>query len=306
MDKSIVKNGRIALLGATGTIGRHVAAGLAERGLEAVALVRDPGRARLPVRAVAADLRHPESLRSALAGADQLFLLTPHDPDQDALEAAAVEAAVAAGLRRIVKISGGAPSLGPQGPTRSAVAHWRSERRIEESGLGFCFLRPSFLMQNLLTQVAPTVSKTGILAAPMGRKPIAMVDARDVADCAVAALADPDGPNQAWHLTGPRAVSFTEIARILGVPYLNLSPRAAARALRNRGASTFEVEHALRMGVYFAAGADTQVTDAVASLTGHPARSIEDFLAEHAGAFAGRRWPGLARLVPSIPSPGGL
>jgi hypothetical protein len=30
------------------------------------------------------------------------------------------------------------------------------------------------------------------------------------------------------------------------------------------------------------------------------------FLAEHAGAFAGRRWPALARLVPSIPSPRGL
>jgi hypothetical protein len=60
------------------------------------------------------------------------------------------------------------------------------------------------------------------------------------------------------------------------------------------------------MAAYFASGADAQVTDSVPRLAGHPARSIEEFLAEHADAFAGRRWPGLARLVPSIPAPGGL
>ena len=72
----------IAVLGATGTIGRHVAAGLAERGVAARLLTR-PG----------ADLRDRASLRAALAGAEQLFLLTPHDPDQDLLEAGAIDAA---------------------------------------------------------------------------------------------------------------------------------------------------------------------------------------------------------------------
>ena len=91
----------IALLGATGTIGSHVAARLAATGEPARALVRDSrGRARVPLPAVEADLRHPAALRKALDGADQLFLLTPHGPDQDLLERAAVDAAVAAGMRR--------------------------------------------------------------------------------------------------------------------------------------------------------------------------------------------------------------
>ena len=159
----------------------------------------------------AVDLRDPASLRAALAGAEQLFLLTPHGPDQDLLEANAIDAAVAAGVRRVVKISGGAPSLGPNGPTSTAVAHWRSERRIEDSGrVSFCFLRPSFLMQNL-NALRP---RWGFLLAPMGHAPIAMVDARDVAACAVAAFLD-GGDDSAWHVTGSAGVTFRDVGAAL-------------------------------------------------------------------------------------------
>ena len=264
----------IALLGATGTIGQHVAAGLAERGAHARALARDPARHRLPLPAVTGDLRDPESLRDAMTGAEQLFLLTPHHPDQDLLEANAVDAAKAAGVKRIVKISGGAPALGPNGVAPTALAHWRSERRIEDSGLRFCFLRPSFLMQNLLAMTP----KAGLLLAPMGDAPIAMIDARDVADCAVALLLDASAPDTAWHLTGPTPVMFKDAAAHLGARYVNVPPRMAALALRRQGASPFEVEHALRMAAYFASGADGAPTDAVRRITGRPPRTLNDFL----------------------------
>lgn len=255
----------IAVLGATGTIGRRVSAELVERGV-----------AHRPLRRPEVDLRDRRSLDAALEGVEQLFLLTPHDPDQDRWEADAVAAAVAAGVRRIVKLSGGAPALGPNGPTSTAVAHWRSERRIEESGLRFAFLRPSFLMQNLAT-MAP---RAGLLLAPMGRGPIAMVDAADVAAAAVAALRDADGPDRAWHLTGPAGVTFDDVARAIGARYVSVPPRLAARALRRRGASDFEVDHALRMAAYFATGADGTPTDDVRHLTGRAPRSLRRHLSE--------------------------
>ena len=264
----------IAVLGATGTIGTHVAAGLAERDAPAQALVRGPARSQLPLPALAADLRDPASLRNAMTGAEQVLLLTPHHPDQDLLEANAIDAAKAAGVERIVKISGGAPSLGPYGVAPTALAHWRSERRIEDSGLRFCFLRPSFLMQNLLAMTP----KAGLLLAPMGHAPIAMIDARDVADCATALLLDPSVPDTAWQLTGPAPVTFKEAAARLSARYINVPPRTAGRALRRRGASPFEVDHALRMAAYFASGADGTPTDAVRRITGRPARTLDDFL----------------------------
>ena len=284
----------IGVLGATGRVGGHVAALLAERGAEARALVRRPD-ADLPVPAVHADLGAPGTLPQALRGIDRLFLLTSHGPDQDTREAAAVDAATRAGVSRIVKLSGGAPSLGPNGPTSTAVAHWRSEQRIEAAGIEFTFLRPSFYMQNLLETVAPTVTKTGVLVAPFGDAPIAMVDVRDVAAVAVAALLDEAPAHHAWQITGPRPTSFAAIAEHLGARHVKVPVKAVARTLRRRGASPFEVDHAVRMAAYFAAGSDGVATDHVLRLTGRTPRAVEAFLDEYRAAFSPAT--GLARAL---------
>lgn len=276
----------IAVLGATGRIGRHVADALADLPLEARALVRRPDSDDGPLPAVRADLRDEASVRAALTGASRLFLVTPHGPDQDLLEAVAVRAAVQAGVEHVVKVSGGAASLGPNGVTATATAHWRTEQLLEAAGTGFTFLRPSFFQQNLLTQVAPLVARTGALVAPFGHAPIAMVDVRDIAAGAVAVLTDPAPPSAAWQLTGPRGVTFDDLAAHLGVRYLAIPPRAAGRALRRQGAAASEADHAVRMATYFASGADGAPTDHVLRLTGRAPRPVEDLLDEHRGAFA--------------------
>jgi NAD(P)H dehydrogenase (quinone) len=270
----------IAVLGGTGTIGTHVSAALAERGVAARTLTRHPDRSRTGLPAVAADLRDPSSLREALDGAERLFLLTPHGADQQLFEARAVDAAVAAGVRRVVKISGSAPSLGPNGASSTAVTHWRSERRIEDSGLEFCFLRPSFLMQNLESMPI----KAGLLAAPMGHAPIAMIDARDVAACAVAALIDDRATGRGWHLTGPAPLTFKEAAARFGARYIEVPVGLAAKALRRRGSSAFEIDHSIRMAAYFASGADGAPTDAVVRLTGRRPRTLDEFLSNQKGS----------------------
>jgi len=285
----------IAVIGATGRIGSRVAALLAERCVPAQALVRSPHVASLPLPAVHADLTDPASIRAGLEGASRLFLVTPHGPDQDLLEAVAVREAAAAGVHHVVKVSGGAASLGPNGTTATATAHWRTEQLIERSGMGFTFLRPSYLQQNLLTQIAPIVARAGLLIAPFGDAPIAMVDARDVAACAVAALTGEVPAGEACQLTGPRGVTFADIAAHLGVRYVPLPPRAAGRMLRFRGASASEVDHAVRMATYFAAGADGVPTDHVTRRTGSPPRPVERLLDEEHDRFAPTT--GLARRL---------
>jgi uncharacterized protein YbjT (DUF2867 family) len=267
----------IAVLGATGTVGRHVCALLADLPVQALALVRRPDSANLPLPAVRADLDEPASLREALEGVTRLFLLTPHGPDQDLKETAALDAALAAGVQRVVKISGGAPSLGPNGVTATAVAHWRSEQRIESVGIGFTFLRPSMYQQGVLALPRPAGR---LLVAPLGHAPIAMVDARDVAACAVAALTDPEPVDGAWQLTGPRGVTCDDIARHVGLRYVAIPPKLAARGLARRGASPWEVEHAVRMAGYFAACSDAIPTDHVLRLTGRAPRPVEALLDE--------------------------
>ena len=75
----------IGVLGATGRVGRHVAAGLALRGVEGRALVRRPDR-ELALPAVPVDLSVPATLAAALDGVERLLLLTAHGPDQEPTE----------------------------------------------------------------------------------------------------------------------------------------------------------------------------------------------------------------------------
>jgi NAD(P)H dehydrogenase (quinone) len=273
----------IGVLGATGTVGRHVVELLADQRVEARALVRRPEAADVPLPAIRADLADSTSVRAALEGVTRLFLLTPHGPDQDLMEARAIDAAADAGVRHVVKVSGGAASLGPNGVTATATAHWRSERRIEESGLGFTFLRPSMFQQGVLALPRPAGR---MLAAPFGRARIPMVDARDVAACAVAVLTDPHPADGAWQLTGPRCVTFNDIAGHLGIRYVAVPPKLVARALARRGVSPWEVDHALRMAAYFRAGSDGIATDHVLRLTGRSPRPVEALLDEHLATIA--------------------
>lgn len=263
----------IAVLGGTGTIGRELASQLSERGVPARAVVRSTDAWNLPLDATLGDLHDRQSLERAFDGANDLFLLTPSGPDQDEMEQNALAAALAAGVKRIVKISGGAPTLGPNGTTSTAVTHWQSEQRIEASGIKFQFLRPSFLMQNILG--LPVIG--GLMPAPMGNGPIAMVDARDVASCAAALLTRDDDPNGAWQLTGPTSVTFADAAKAHGVRYVSVPPRIARLGLKRRGTSPFEIDHSIRMARYFASGADGSPTGDVEALTGRRPRDIESF-----------------------------
>ena len=117
----------------------------------------------------------------------------------------------------------------------------------------------------------------------MGHAPVAMVDARDVAACAVAALTGSDGDG-AWHLTGPAGVTFADVAPHLGARrYVNLPRKVAATAMRRRGAPPFEVEHAIGMAAYLAAGADGGPTRKVRRMNGRPPRAVEQFFKDEKG-----------------------
>lgn len=287
----------IAVLGASGQLGGLVADGLARRGARACALVRRQVDG-LPLTARYADLRDGQATEAALLGIERLFLVTPQRPDQDLLEQVAIAAALRAGVGRIVKVSGGAPSLGPNGPTATSVAHWRGERLIEASGLGYTFLRPSFFAQNLVERFADPVRTLGVLPSPMGAAPIAMVDARDVAECAVAALLADEPDHRAWQLTGPSSTSTVDVARHLGARHVSIPPALAGRALRRQGATPFDIAHATAMARYFASGADGTVTDHVRRLTGREPRPVTALLSEEAARF--RPATPLAHLLTSF------
>src|SRR3954468_16057839 len=100
---------RIGVTGSTGGLGGRIARRLADHGIEQRLLVRDEARApQLEHASVAVfgGYDDAEGMRRALDGIETLFLVSAaEDADRVRLHRAAVDAAVAAGVGRIVYTS---------------------------------------------------------------------------------------------------------------------------------------------------------------------------------------------------------
>jgi NAD(P)H dehydrogenase (quinone) len=277
----------ILVTGATGSIGRHLVRRLTEDGVAFRALVRDAAKARtLECDTVIGDFDDIDSIAAALQGVDRLFLngagAQPVEGEQPMVrqQKAVIDAARAAGVRSVVKIS-----VWPvrEGGPLSQGAHWEIEEHLKASGLGWSILRPSGFMQNFLTGAGAFTADGNVVGA-YGDAAISYIDCADIAACAAVLLTRPRGPGETYVLTGPEALTHTRIAELLStaqgrtVRYVDHSPEELAATLTAQGlpAGFADDVAALMKGV--AAGEMAETTSAVRDLTGRAPRTFEEFL----------------------------
>ncbi|MFD7745990.1 NmrA family NAD(P)-binding protein [Streptomyces sp. NPDC059698] len=281
----------ILVTGATGAVGREVAARLAAAGPVRI-LARRPerlGAAGDGVEVVEGAYADRAALDRALRGVASLFLVTnsPTEPDDERVAAAAA----AAGVRHLVKLS----MLAVEEPGAADFITRRqreNERAIRESGVPWTFVRPRTFMSNTLSW-APGIRSRGVVRALHGDAPVACVDPRDVAAVAVAALTGTGHEGKAYAVSGPEAITAREqtaqLSRALGRPlrFEELGVDAARSALLAkypRPVAEAFLESAERQR----AGAKAAVVPTVQELTGRPARPYRLWAADHAEAFAAR------------------
>ncbi len=204
------------VIGATGNVGRPTVAGLLAKGESVRALSRSQDNfAKLPEGAVGVvgDLETGEGLDAALAGVDNLFLITSNGETESARGITAVEAAKAAGVKRIVFLSVANPNKEP------AIPHYRAKLPIEEairaSGADYTILRCNFFMQTDLSIVA-VIKDHGVYPMPIGEIGNNRVDVRDIADCAVRALTEDGHAGAEYYLHGPDTVNGAKAAEVYG------------------------------------------------------------------------------------------
>ncbi|MFJ5834548.1 NAD(P)H-binding protein [Streptomyces sp. NPDC093089] len=267
----------ILVTGATGTIGGHVVRLLTERGMPFRAMSRRERAGGVRAGGVRADFDDPASLARAVAGVDTVFLVTvPPVPTADH-DIALVAAARAAGVRKIVKLSAIGSGERFDGETVGAW-HLAAEEAIEDSGLAWTMLRPPGFASNFLWH-RPLIQAGEPLPNLTGDSRQAIVDPRDVAAVAVAAMTGDAHDGQRYDLTGPELLTFADQAAILeGV---------LERPVKI--ADTDALDHlpdGMRIGIGWArSGGAAYVTHHVPQVLGRPAGTFEQWARDHREAF---------------------
>jgi uncharacterized protein YbjT (DUF2867 family) len=267
----------ILVVGATGKTGRRVAARLDARG--------QPVRRGARRSATPFDWEAPGSWAPALEGVRAAYVTYFPDlafPGAVDRLGSFCETARAAGVEHLVLLSGRGEHHARQG-----------EDVVRNSAMDFTIIRAAWFAQNFSEGYLRDPVLAGILPMPGGDTPEPIIDIDDIADVAVAALTEAGHRGELYEVTGPRLLSFAQMAAALTA--------AIGRPIRHIPIS-FEAFHAniARSGGDFVAdvftaiaretldGRNAHVTDGVQRALGRAPRDFADFAM--AAARAGT-WP---------------
>lgn len=283
---------RILVTGATGNVGTAVVAALRARGAPVRVFVRDADKARSKlggdVEFAVGDFEDGASLGRAMRGVDHVFLTSADGPGKVDHENAVVDAAAAAWVQRIVKLSS------PKVEVGSDVLFWdwhgRIEEHLRESEVPAVVLRANFFMSGLLGS-AEVVRKTGMLFAPADDAKIAMIDPRDVGAAAAVLLTETGHEGKVYSVTGPEAITYQDVAEQLAaaagkdIAFVDVTDEAARGAMLESGAPEWLADSLVELFGKLRAGACAEVRDTVRALTGRPPRTFAAWAQDHAAAF---------------------
>jgi NAD(P)H dehydrogenase (quinone) len=212
----------LAVTGATGFLGGAIAAQLASAGVPVRLLVRSLAKAPTLAGCVARVCAYSdfEQSRVALAGVETLLMVSASE-SQTRLEEQRtfIDAAQAAAVKHIAYTS--FVGAAAQATFTLARDHYFTEQHIKAKGMAHTFLRDALYMDF----VPLLVGDDGVIRGPAADGRAAIVSRTDIARTACAVLRDPSAHrNVTYNLTGPEALTMTEIANILST--------AAGKAVR--------------------------------------------------------------------------
>lgn len=273
----------IAVTGATGQLGGRVARLLADAGIPLRLLVRDPSRApELPDATVhVAPYADAEAVTAALTGVEVLFMVSASESEgRDAEHEAFVAAAAGAGVRHVVYTSFLGAS--PEATFTLARTHAQTEVDLAASGMEYTFLRDSFYMD----LARAVVGEDGVIRGPAGQGRCVFVAHDDVARTAAHVLRDPAAhAGRAYRLTGPEALAFDEVARIISevegaeVRYHDETVEEAYESRKAWNPPPWQAEAWVSTYTAIAHGELDVVSGDIEALTGAPPLTFREFLA---------------------------
>jgi uncharacterized protein YbjT (DUF2867 family) len=255
------------VIGGTGKSGRRVAERLEGMGRA----VRVGSRRALPPF----DWNDPTTWPDALRGVDSAYVT--YYPDLafpgaiDTIRAFA-DTAVASGVRRLVLLSG-----------RGEDEAQRAEETVKAAGAEWTIVRASWFNQNFSEHFLLQPVLDRVIALPAGDVAEPFVDVDDIADVAVAALTKDGHAGQVYEVTGPRLLTFADVAAELSaaigaeVAYVPVTSEEYAAAAASFGVPPEEIEALTELFTHVLDGHNAYVTDGVQRALGRPPRDFADY-----------------------------
>ena len=285
----------ILVTGATGLNGKELLRVLSASGVAVRALVRNPAKAEaiaaLPnVEIVQGDMAHPETLAAGLRGVDRAMLISSSDPMMLDVQTNFIDAARRAGVKHIVKLSGIMPEL--DSAFRFARMHGEIEKRLEASGMAFTHLRAGEFMPAYFRQV-PNITAKGAMFLPMEDARIASIDVGDIAEIAAKVLTGAGHEGKTYPLTGPQALTMTEVAEKLSaaagktIRYVNVPPEAARQAQLAAGMPPYLADALFELFAERRNGKEAKVWPDAERLLDRRPTSFDEFAKRNAAVFRG-------------------
>ncbi len=283
----------LLVTGASGHMGRRVVELLLEaQAGTIIAATRSPEKlADLSQQGVIvrhADFNDPASLAEAFAGVDRLLLISTDALSEPGLRLrqhqTAVKAAETAGVNHVVYTSLVNPD--PDSPVLIAPDHYGTEQALAASKLNWTVLRNNIYAEVLIPTLSQAV-QTGQLFSAAGQGKTAYVTREDCARVAAAALAADFDGRRTLNVTGPEALSRTDLATIATqltgkpVAYIPLELEAMVQGMVGAGLPRFVAELLASFDTGIAQGKFSAVSNAVQELTGRQPAHLADFLTAH-------------------------
>ena len=184
------------VLGGSGKTGRRIVQRLQSRGV--------PTRAGSRSSAPSFDWSRPEDWDDVLAGVTTVYI--SYSPDlaipgaTDSIQQF-VNKAVERGVTRLVLLSG-----------RGEEEAQACEKIVQAADVEWTIVRASWFMQNFSEGEFLPLVLGGRIALPAADVPEPFIDVNDIADVAVAALTEAGHVYETYEVTGPRLLTFSELA----------------------------------------------------------------------------------------------
>ncbi len=245
----------IVVSGASGNIGSKLSANLLDRGQEVRCISRAADKlkdlADRGAEIVAVPLEDSESLTKALLSADAVFAMIPPNysaPDfrvyQNLIGASIAEAIKKSGVKYVVNLSSQGAQL-PEGTGPIKGLHDQEERLNKIKDVNILHLRPTYFMENLLSNIEMLKKMNIMGSAIKGDLKFPMIATADIAKFAAERLVTKDFNGTSMKdLLGQRDLSLNEAAEIIakkcnrpGLKYVQFSYEDTRQALIGMGIS---------------------------------------------------------------------